>query len=382
MSNVLRAVCTYWLFLIIVFGFTAENKGIASFLEKREDSVSRPALHKVTPTPFTKQLNPSHVRENLMGITVPKRKASDVLNSDSCLPPKKRRRCTLSESEASAKIAQSGRPVIEETAYLPLYLPLITPKRLLKDKAQKGDVQAQFELGEFYYNRLHHHPDSSLYSFTHKEMLIEEISNKGKNLNKAAKKAKQWFKAAALQGHAEAQCWLGFAYYFGQGTAKNAVKAAIWWEKAAAQGNRFVQEAISKDDHYGKNMPCVYVKSPQYLLEALTHEPAEKQYQLGLLCYHGKGGRYNCSDAIRWWTSAASQGHAAAQCRLGLAYIRNPHIFPDHFREGRRWLIRAAALGDQEARFWLNTLFRFKSLSKNRRLGHFVSKQRSLSTQP
>jgi TPR repeat protein len=42
---------------------------------------------------------------------------------------------------------------------------------------------------------------------------------------------------AAEQGDDVAQWYLGHAYDFGKGVARNPVKAVRWWRKAATQGD-------------------------------------------------------------------------------------------------------------------------------------------------
>jgi hypothetical protein len=50
-------------------------------------------------------------------------------------------------------------------------------------------------------------------------------------------KASGWYRRAADQGHAEAQCSLGDCYANGVGVGKDLTQAMQWYEKAAAQGN-------------------------------------------------------------------------------------------------------------------------------------------------
>ena len=65
--------------------------------------------------------------------------------------------------------------------------------------AQSGDAQAQYELGEFYYD--------------------------GKNAPQDLNKALNYFEQASLQGHAEAQYRLGSMFFRGEGVPANNVQA-------------------------------------------------------------------------------------------------------------------------------------------------------------
>ena len=55
------------------------------------------------------------------------------------------------------------------------------------------------------------------------------------------KKAAKWFRKAAEQGHAKAQCSLGWCYDNEKGVSQNYEEAAKWFRKSAEQGN---QDAI------------------------------------------------------------------------------------------------------------------------------------------
>lgn len=79
-----------------------------------------------------------------------------------------------------------------------------------EEAAQKGDPQAQFNLGNMYYI--------------------------GDSIPQDYTKAFFWYENAALRGHAEAQSHLGNMYHLGQSVPRDLAKAREWWEKAAAQG--------------------------------------------------------------------------------------------------------------------------------------------------
>ena len=53
--------------------------------------------------------------------------------------------------------------------------------------------------------------------------------------------AAKWYRKAADQGYAEAQCMLGNMYYDGWGVPQSDTEAAQWYRKAADQGNASAQ---------------------------------------------------------------------------------------------------------------------------------------------
>jgi TPR repeat protein len=131
--------------------------------------------------------------------------------------------------------------------------------------AQKGDAEAQFELGRAYYE--------------------------GEGVAQDYKQAVKWWKKAAEQGLALAQNSLGQAYHDGLGVKQSDIQAIEWWKKAAKQG----------------------------LPEAGLHLFANKFDQ-------GFGPQ---KQAIKWWLKATKQELITAQCYLALAYKKGDGVKKD-----------------------------------------------------
>ena len=58
--------------------------------------------------------------------------------------------------------------------------------------------------------------------------------------------ALEWFRKAAEQGYADAQCNLGYCYDKGQGVPQDYSEAVKWYRKAAEQGNEYAKEQLQK----------------------------------------------------------------------------------------------------------------------------------------
>lgn len=54
-------------------------------------------------------------------------------------------------------------------------------------------------------------------------------------------KALKWYRKAAEQGHADAQCFLAYSYLRGLGVDKDDLQALNWFMKAAEQGHAVAQ---------------------------------------------------------------------------------------------------------------------------------------------
>ncbi len=92
--------------------------------------------------------------------------------------------------------------------------------------AKAGDAQAQYELGQFYYD--------------------------GKATPRDLNQALNYFEQASLQGHADAQYHLGLMFFHGEGVAANNVQAYIVLKMAAVNGQ---EDALDSADEVAAQMP-------------------------------------------------------------------------------------------------------------------------------
>ena len=83
-----------------------------------------------------------------------------------------------------------------------------TASRIFKPLAERGDVGAQFTLGEMH--------------------------SRGQGVPRDEADALKWYRMAADQGHAGAQNNLGIFYTFGQGVPVDFVLAHMWYDIAAS----------------------------------------------------------------------------------------------------------------------------------------------------
>ena len=81
----------------------------------------------------------------------------------------------------------------------------------LRDRAEAGDADTQFTLGEF--------------------------STAGEGVPQDDAEAVAWYRLAAEQGHAEAQLNLGVRYATGRGVPEDDAEAVRWYRRAAEQGS-------------------------------------------------------------------------------------------------------------------------------------------------
>ena len=92
--------------------------------------------------------------------------------------------------------------------------------------AKNGDAEAEYELGEFYY----------------------DVNNTPRDLDKAL----SYFEQASLQGHAMAQFKLGTMFFKGEGVPANNIQAYIVLKMAAVNG---AEDALDTADEVAEQMP-------------------------------------------------------------------------------------------------------------------------------
>lgn len=172
----------------------------------------------------------------------------------------------------------------------------------LKRLAEKGNIEAQFNLAEYYYEE---------------EEKLE---------------ACKWYEKAALQGHTESQFCLGVSYYFGEeGLPVDIEKSRYWFRKAAEKGHtraqrrlgdifrfelnyveaiKWYKKAIAKKDKLAmfytallneppNNFPGVDVNISVKLYEELSNDPFNDKGAMINLAYLYCMGDHVSRDALR-----------------------------------------------------------------------------------
>jgi TPR repeat protein len=181
----------------------------------------------------------------------------------------------------------------------------IADKKLEKD-AITGDAEAQYKLGVHYYNR---ETGTPAYKYRSRADTA---------------KALKWFRKAAEQGHAKAQCVLGYyccrdanfgflahvSFFF---VERNEIEGVKWFRKAAVQNY------------------------------------AEGQNNLGNCYANGQGVERDEVEAVKWYRKAAEQNYDYAQKNLGCCYRDGQGVTKD-IVEACKWFSLAGFVAREELR--------------------------------
>jgi len=177
----------------------------------------------------------------------------------------------------------------------------ISPEKIayveeIKQRAAKGDADAQNNLGSAYYN--------------------------SDGLPKDYAEAVKWWRKSAEQGNADAQYNLGLAYYLGNGVTKDREQAEKWYQKSADQGNALGQYGLGNCYLYG-NLGDLWTSDVDNRLTAMKwyQKSAEQDYMPAQYNLAGLCETYVSEiEGAKWYLKAARQGSVAAQYKMGLAY--------------------------------------------------------------
>ncbi len=189
----------------------------------------------------------------------------------------------------------------------------------LQSWAQRGDADAQFELG--------------LRLLTGEEMKKDE------------KAGLEWMEKAANQKHLRAQFVMGSLYEDGAGVKKDENKAVEWYRKSAENGFAPAQFALAMAYDLGRGIKQDPVIATEWLEKAAEQNHAQSQTALAAKMERGVGTSKNPAKAALLYLRAAQQDHVQAMGRLANLYYTGVGV-PLDFRRAGAWYQRAAKSDD------------------------------------
>lgn len=212
--------------------------------------------------------------------------------------------------------------------------------KLVKKYAEKGNLKAQYSIGNMYYN--------------------------GEEVEKDHREAARWYKLSAEQGNAEAQNRLGKMYYNGEGVEKNYKESLKWYEKASEQGCIEAQRNLAEMYYWGTVVDMDYSKAFEWSIQAANQGDAVAQFRLGYMYKNGQGVSKCDAKAADWYKKAVEQGHDIATNNLGICYENGEGVEKDTVKAFELYK-KAAEQGNDHGRYNLaNMYFYGKGVSVNK----------------
>ena len=141
------------------------------------------------------------------------------------------------------------------------------------------------------------------------------------------------YKMVAEKGDADAQYVLGYCYESGEGVEQDYAEAEKWYRKAAEQNHAGAQCGLGY-------LAQDYAQAVRWYRKAAEQNHAEAQYALADCYYRGDGVPQNMVEAVQWYLKAAEQGNADAQYRLGMCYWDGRGVVKDE-AEAKKWQDKA-----------------------------------------
>lgn len=230
----------------------------------------------------------------------------------------------------------------------------------LQELAQKGNAEAQFQLGNMYYNC--------------------------NDIETDYKEAQKWYKKAAEQGYAEAQCMLGEIYKRDAHNNYNFVHSKEWLKdkKTYVELIHWFKESIEQEYDNAKQMlnsinsailtydeivdwwiNASYKKAKYWLEKSAEQGNVKAFYELGLIsCCSDEPTEEEYKTSIYWLEKAAEQDYPNAKYHLIMHCRRLAGLYGSSdwhdlsiYKNSIQWYEKAVEYGDSYSMCRLGKLY-------------------------
>lgn len=156
--------------------------------------------------------------------------------------------------------------------------------------AERGIVEAQFQIGVMYEN--------------------------GLGVEKSLPEAAIWYERASHMHHSGAIKNLAAMYFDGRGVSKDQKKAAELYRAAALNGDPAAKTVLAFMYENGYGVPMDLNVAVKLLQEAANAGYAGAQASLGVMYWRGNGVKSNWVEAYAWWLLASEGEDTYATANL------------------------------------------------------------------
>ena len=184
----------------------------------------------------------------------------------------------------------------------------IEAARLLRPLAERGDLTAQFLMGQLHFF--------------------------GLGVERDDRQAAQFYMGPAQAGNPEAQYRMGYLHATGQGVGHDPVAAARYWTAAASKGHRGAVVALADLYHEGLYRKADETLARRWLNRAALLGDSESMYKLAQRLMTPETLATDFRRAYAWFYIAAARGHPSARNFID----KNKRFFAPHeVRRGEIW---------------------------------------------
>ncbi len=173
---------------------------------------------------------------------------------------------------------------------------------------------------------------------------------KGKGLPADFLKAKEWYEAAAQQGHRQAMVQLAGLYFNGLVGARDDEKAYEWYQKAAALGDRDALYQLGLLSETGVATTLDFTKALHYYQQSADKGNAKAKLALARMYQYGIGVPKDLQQAAKYYKELALLGNAYAEYQLATFYYEGIEDGKRMPEKGKQLLQSADENGSLQAR--------------------------------
>lgn len=233
--------------------------------------------------------------------------------------------CEVCESPREICAVDKLKKALKEKYSDSAYKSFIRFHYSLLDSADKGDVNAQYQVGEWFFCRGRAGTEDDL-----------------------SRIAVFWYQKAAMKGHIDSQFKLALCYEEGRGVYQIKEESIKWYKKAASEGDEKALQKYLTLKYCSKTYESV-IRYRVGLLSAADAGDNNSQYRLGeWFRNHNTQSAYR-EEAVVWYTKAAKSGHAGAMYSLGYCYEMGDGV-SSSYSLAIKWYKKAANSGNKSAR--------------------------------
>lgn len=232
----------------------------------------------------------------------------------------------------------------------------------LRAEAERGDAQAQFEIGFRYFSGDGLGQDfataaewwlkAAAQDHVAAQVNLAQMYENGVGVTRDSEEATRWFLRAAQEGDTTGQVRLGEAYQQGLGVMQDLEEAVFWWRRAAEQGSAAAQNYLGESYRGGTGVPRDFMQAVAWYEKAARQGHPTAQTNLGFMYRFGEGVMQDLPTAVELWRRAAEQGNVTAQYNLAVSYHNGEGVISDLI-EARKWAEVAVsnASGDSKTKY-------------------------------
>jgi TPR repeat protein len=234
--------------------------------------------------------------------------------------------------------------------------------------AEAGDAQAQFTLGNHYFDGRGVAQDYgqalAWYRKSADQNYAPALNQLGYMCQHKAglpfnyKRALYFYRLAASKGYARAEYNLGAMYQSGLGVKRDLKQAFEWFRKAADQNLADAENEVGYAYQCGCGIKQDYAQALDWYRRAASHGNSNAETNIGFMAEKGWGQPQSYDQAFSWYYKAAEHGNAGAMDDIGFNFQNGVGVAVD-YAKAWSWLYKAAALGSAAAENQLGWMYQY-----------------------